>query len=141
MTLQRYTLLALSLAFLAAGCSDSSGRVAGVDKTTVRGPSGQKLTLVKPAGVTIQRGDAETVTIQLRRENLHEDVRVTIDDLPKGVEAVDAPRSTNGDSINLVLRASDQADLVKNHQAQVTAEGPHGMRATEPIEINVLQRS
>jgi hypothetical protein len=81
------------------------------------------------------------VTIHLRRENMSEDVRVSISNLPRGVEAVDAPRSTSANSVNVILRATDQADLVQNHQAMVKAEGPNGMTASEPIEISVTQKS
>ena len=115
--------------------------LAGCKETTVRGPSGQKLTVVKPAGVSLRRGQTETVTIDLRRENFTDDVKVSIKDLPSGVEAVDSPAKTTGDSVKIVLRAKDSAALVKNHQAKVNAEGPEGIRATEMLAVSVNDKS
>ncbi len=139
MTASRCVIALAGAAFLVGACSDESGRRPGIDQTTVRGHEGERLTLVKPGAVMLERGDAETVKIRLRRDDVPGDVGVSIDNLPGGVEAVDAPRSTRDDSVNIVLKASDRADLVRNHQAYVTAEAPDGMRATESIEINVRE--
>jgi len=116
-------------------------KITGTSKTEVRGTHGQKLAVYKPGNVKIRRGEAETVKIRLHRENFSDPVNVSISQLPAGVEAVDVPRSTNSDSIDVVLRASDHADLVKNHEALVTAEGPEGIRATQPFKMNVREKS
>lgn len=132
---------AAALAVVAGGCADNSGRVPGWDESTVRGPHGQKLSLVKPHGVDLERGEAETVTVQLEREDFNQAIEVTISRLPGGVVAVDAPRRTSSNSVQLVLRARDDADLVENHQALVTAVGPDGMQVSETLEITVRERS
>ena len=145
----------VSAVALAAGCSDSSWSssdhngsyrsssdgIAGLDGTTVRGKNGEKLVLYKPSNMTLKRGDAESVTVRMHRENFNGDVRVSVSNLPSGVEAVDAPRSTSSDSIKIVFRARDRADLVQNQDVLVTAEGPEGIRATESIKLTVRDRS
>lgn len=124
-----------------AGCAGRDGRVSGVDKTTVDGSNGMRLTLVKPRNVTIERGSAESVGVDVERDNFDGEVTIQFTRLPAGVEAVDSPRRTRGNHEEVVLRASHDADLVRNHQALVTVEGPDGMRATESIEISINQRS
>ncbi|HWL92576.1 MAG TPA: hypothetical protein VNT79_03495 [Phycisphaerae bacterium] len=135
------TCLVLGFALSVAGCSDSEGRVGGADKTTVRGSGGERLTLIKPVNITLRRGGAEGVTIRLERNNFDDEVKVSISQLPAGVEAVDSPRATRANEVEIVLRAGDNADLVERHQALVTAEGPEGIRATETLELNVQPQS
>ena len=129
------------MALLVGACADSTGRVGGVDQTTVRGPSGERLTVVKPRNIDLKRGEAESFVVELRRRNFSDEVKVTVSKLPRGVEAVDAPRKTTSDEVEIVLRASEGADLVGNHQALVTAEGPDGIQATETLQISVRERS
>ena len=130
-----------SMGLLPASCTDKGGRSQSADHTTVRGPAGQKLTIVKPSGVSLRRGQSETVTINLRRENLNGDVTISIANLPAGVEAVDAPRATRENSVKVVLRAKESAALVKNYQALVNADGPEGIRATETLQVSIGNRS
>jgi hypothetical protein len=61
--------------------------------------------------------------------------------LPRGVEAVDAPLTTTADRVELILRADDDADLVRGHEVKVTAHGPDGISATETLKISVRERS
>ncbi len=134
--------LVLGLAMVSVvGCADREGRVGGVDRTTVRGSDGERLTLVKPRNISIERGEAESIAVDLERNNLNGQVKITISQLPDGVEAVDTPRVTNGTHVELVLQAKPGAALVRNHQALVTAEGPDGIRATETLEISIEEQS
>lgn len=129
---------ACGMAF-AVGCSYESN-TQRTGETTVRGDHGEKLTIAQPKIQYITRGGTETVTINLRRDNFSDPVNVSISDLPSGVEAVDAPRSTNGDAVEIVLRARDDADLVSNHVVLVSAEGPEGIRATESFRLTVKEK-
>ncbi len=141
------------IALLTAGCSDnsswsssdrswsSSNHSLPTDGTTVRGKNGEVLVLYKPSNLSLRRGDAESLTVRMRRENFSGDVKVTVENLPSGVEAVDAPRSTRSDSIKIVFRARDRADLVKNQDVRISAEGPDGIRATESISLTVRDRT
>jgi len=108
--------------------------------TTVRGSHGEKLVLYKPGHVKIERGHSESMRVRIKRENFDDAVRVSMTQLPQGVEAVDMPRETHSDTIEVVLRADPQAALVKDHEALVTVEGPQDMRATEAFKVSVRQR-
>lgn len=135
---------------LAAGCndnnsmSDSHGGGSRRDfwgrETTVRGAHGEKLTLVKPSSQSVRRGDAETVTIHVKRNGFSDPINVSLSQLPAGVEAVDTPKSVTGDSVEVVLRASPTADLVSNQLVMVTASGPNGMGAQESFKLTVRDR-
>jgi len=137
---------------VAAGCTENSGSALSDSgngpkrdfwgrQTTVRGERGEKLTLVRPASQTVRRGDAETMTIRLKRSGISEPVNITVSQLPAGIEAVDMPKSTQSDAVEVVLRASPSADLVANQQVMVTATGPNGMSATETFRLTVKDRS
>jgi len=140
---------AIALA-VAAGCSENDGRMSSSSsgssrsfwdrETTVRGEHGEKLTLVRPASQSVRRGGAETMKIHLKRNGIREPVNVALTQLPAGVEAVDTPKSTDLDTVEVVLRASPSADLVTNHEVRVTATGPNGMSATETFRLTVKDR-
>ncbi len=131
----------IGAAVFVGACADSRGRVGGVDRTTVLGSGGEKLTLVKPKNVAIRRGEAESVVVRLRRHHFSDEVKITVSQLPRGVNAVDVPRATNADRVELLLRADEDAALVRGHQVMVTAHGPDGISATETLEISVRERS
>ena len=42
--------------------------------------------------------------------------------------------------VTFILRAGDKADLVQGYNAEVTAKGPGGIAATEPLKINIKTR-
>jgi hypothetical protein len=132
-------LAACAVALFTVGCSYES-REGRTGETTVYGEHGEKLTIAQPKIQDITRGGTETVTINLRRDNFSDPVNVSLSDLPSGIEAVDAPRSTNGDAVEIVLRASEDADLVSNHVVLVSAEGPNGIRATESFRLTVKEK-
>jgi hypothetical protein len=109
-------------------------------KTTVKETTlTPKLTLTKPSGVTLRRGETDKVDIKIGRENLTGDVRIKFDKLPKGVEIVDADQRLVGDKATFTLRALGDADIVNDFNAQVTAIGPDGMAVSEPFEITIKE--
>lgn len=123
-------LVAALAAFAIAGCSRSS---------TVEGTGQSKLTLVKPSAVTLERGGMAKSDIKIRRENLAGDVTIRFDRLPKGVDVVESDNKIVGDSGSYTLRARQDADLVQNYAADVTASaGPGNISVTEPINIYVI---
>jgi hypothetical protein len=130
----------LMVGVMAVGCSETSSSTGVNGNSTVHGRNGEKLTLVKPHDQDIERGGTENVTILLRRENINEPVKVSLTGLPSGIEAVDTPRSVNGDETKIVLRATDSADLVSNQQVQVMADGPNGIRTVETFRLTVKER-
>ncbi len=58
--------------------------------------------------------------------------------LPKGVDVVESDSKIVGDEGSYTLRASDEADLVENSSAQVSATGgASGMAVTQPFDVSV----
>lgn len=137
--LRSILVVACGAALFAVGCGYESS-TKRTSETTVHGDHGEKLTIAQPKEQDIERGGTETVTVHLARDNFSDPVNVSISDLPSGIEAVDAPRSTSGDQVDIVLRARDDADLVSNHVVLVSAEGPDGIRATESFRLTVKEK-
>ena len=142
MNRMRWVASGLAMLLLAPGCERSEHGSDGVvadNHTTVRGEADRKLTVTRPHDVTLHRGKAESMHVRFQRHNFDGPVTVAVSNLPGGVEAVDVPRQSQGNDDTIVLRASDRADLVDNHQAQVSLTGPDGMQATETFELSVKQ--
>ena len=114
---------------------------AGCASSTAKGAGGKELTLVRPAHQTLRRGETNRVDIMLMRENIPQDVALKFSDLPKGVKVVEADRKVKPDElvVTYTLFAANDADLVSNHVAKVTAEGPSGLRATESLAMTIKQ--
>ena len=129
--LRKIPICFVSVCFLAAGC----------EKTTVEGPAGKKLTLVKPMDSKIVRGSTEKVSIVVTRQNFDAPVMVRFENLPKGVKGAEGANEIEGNERTFVLTASADADLVKDHTAMVTVSGPDGMSATEQFKITVQEKS
>ena len=135
------TVFASGVFLLAAGCEYESRSDRMSSDTTVKGEHGERLSIHQPKDQDIRRGATETVTIRLQRSNISGPIRVTFSQLPSGVEAVDAPRETESDKIEVVLRARENADLVSNQRVLVTAEGPDNIRATESFNLTVKEQA
>jgi len=112
----------------------------GCEKTTVKGPEGKKLTLVKPMDTTIERGETRKVSISIARENYSGPVTVKFEGLPAGVTVADGGRQIEGNERTFALVASNNADLVSNHAAEVTISGPDGISATEVFHVTVREK-
>lgn len=114
---------------------------AGCEKTTVQGPAGKSLTLVKPINSTIKQGDNEKVSILVKRSNFSDPVTVTFNNLPSGVSVAGGDNKMEGSERTFVLSATDSAALVENHTASVTVTGPDGMSATEQFSITIRSKT
>lgn len=116
--------------------------VAGCQKATVEGPSGKKLTLIKPANQTIKQGDTDKVTVRVNRDNFRDAVTVHFDQLPQGIKVQDQDTTIPaGDSLaTFTLKAEPNAPPVDKHETSVTAEGPDGMKVTERFQISVKEK-
>lgn len=125
------TMLLLALAALAAACERGA---------SVSGEKGGTLTLAKPRAVLVQRGGTGEANIAIARMNVPGEVKVRFDDLPRGVEMTDTKHTIAGDGGTFTLRATDSADLVEHHVAQVTVTGSDGTAVTQPIEITVVEK-
>ena len=123
-------LLVISIAALAlAGCAKSA---------SVEGPGTGKLTLTKPAAVTLHRGGMAKADVTIARKDLAGEVTIKFTNLPKGVDVVDGDAKIVGDKGSYTLRAGETADLVENFSANVTASaGPGNISVSEPMNISV----
>lgn len=122
----------LMIAGLAVGCGKSA---------TVEGEAGTKLTLTKPSAVTIQRGDMSKVDVKITRRDLPGDVTIRFANLPSGVDVVDSANRLVGDKGSYTLRAAENADLVENHMADMTATAASGLAVTQSFSITVKEKS
>ena len=125
--------------YVIAGMMTACLLAAGCEKTTVEGPNSTKLTLVKPADSTVQRGSTDKVAIVVKRTNFSEPITVSFSDLPDGVSVTDDGGKIEGNERTFVLRADENADLVSDHAAKVSATGPAGITATEVFHITVKE--
>lgn len=122
---------ALALVMFALGC----------EETSVEGPTGKKLTLSQPSSQTMKRGETNQITISISRSNFADSVGVKFSDLPKGTTVVESKKiDADKNSGTYTLHSAPDADLVANHVAKVTVEGPGGMTATETFKITVTDK-
>ncbi len=116
-------------ALLVSGCSKPA---------SVQGEGTRKLSLDKPGSMTIERGGLAKAGIKIRRQDVAGEVSIAFTNLPKGVELVEAGKRIVGDEGSYTFRASDTADLVENHVADVTASaGPGDIAVAQPFTISV----
>jgi len=113
--------------------------MAGCQKTTVEGPEGKKLTVIKPVDQTIKQGEADKVMVKISRANFRDAVTVRFEELPAGVKVQDKDaKIAAGDSTaTFTLQAEPNAPPVDKHQAVVTVEGPDGMKASERFQVTI----
>jgi hypothetical protein len=118
--------------------------VAGLacERSSTMGSAGKKLSIIKPSDQTLKRGEVNDLAISINRDNFSSPVKVKFQRLPKGVEVVE-PRDIPADQTRIVytLHAANDADLVENYEAMVTAEGPDGMATTETFRVSVRDKT
>jgi len=98
------------------------------------------LALHEPGEVTIVRGQSAEMKLMIQRENVTDPIRISFENLPSGVEAVDSDKQIVGDEGTYILEAGDEADLVEGHVVRVTAQGPDNLSHTEEFRIDVLEQ-
>jgi len=115
----------------------------GCQQTSVEGPGGKKLTVVKPADQTLRRGETNQITLTINRDNFRDPVDVKFENLPKGVQVQDKDKkiATGDNTATFTLVADASADLVENHEVKVSATGPDGMKVTETFRLSVKEKS
>jgi len=105
---------------------------------TVRGTQGQSLTSTTPTSMTIHRGDSAPLEVGIDREKFTGPVTVSIFQLPKGVESDKSSIKAEATSATFILKAAAGADLVTNQAVGVTVEDPNGRKATQFVNVNVV---
>ena len=121
-------------ALVIAGC----GR--GDRESTVTGQAGAKLTIVQPAPVMLTRGGSAQVKIVIVRGEIKDPVAIGFDVLPNGVSVVAPDTKIVGIEGTYTLKAEDDAQLVANHHAHVTAKGPGNISATVDLVMTVQEK-
>ena len=114
------------------------------DKTTAS-PSkeGGTFVLSKPSEVAIKRGDTAKIKISVeRKNNLNDALDVAFAKLPKGVKVNEAETkiAEKQDSAEFTVSAAADAELVTNHEAEVTVRGGGAGPATEKFNVTVKEK-
>ncbi len=120
---------ALAACLFAAACTSDA---------TVRGTQGKSLTSTTPKSMTIHRGDSAPLEVGIDREKFTGPVTVSIFQLPKGVESDKSSIKAETTSATFILKAGAAADLVTNQAVGVTVEDPNGRKATQFVNVNVI---
>src|SRR5262245_10345378 len=80
------------------------------DTTTVRGPAGEYMSETTARAATIHRGESVPLQVGIDRVNFTGPVKVSISQLPHGVEADKSSQNVATTSATFILRASKTAD-------------------------------
>jgi hypothetical protein len=111
------------------------------EKSVSADASGRRLTLTKPTNQSLKRGETEQVGVSIGREKFTGPVKVKFTKLPQGVTVVvNKEIASDQTSADYTLHAANEADLVENHEAAVTAEGPDGLATTQTFLITVKDK-
>lgn len=105
--------------------------------TTVRGPSGQAVTATTPEALVIHRGESVPLRVEIDRANFSGPVKVSIAQLPSGVEADRSSMTVDTTSATFALKASSKADLVRNQAVAVTIAAMDGRKAMQYVNLTV----
>ena len=120
----------LALAGLAALVGCSSDEAAG----------GLKLSMLQVADQTLHRGETNKVALTVARSNFDAAIEVEFRNLPDGVEVVENGPIPAGDNVrSYTLVASDDADLVEDHRAEVVVKGPRSLETKQAFDITVKE--
>ncbi len=104
---------------------------------TVRGTDGQSLTATTVRSMTIRRGETAALEVAIDRQNFTGAVKVSISQLPKGVETDQSSMKVETTRATFVLAASASADLVSNQAVSITVEDPSGRQALQYVNLTV----
>jgi hypothetical protein len=129
--------LSLFLAVLAA----LMGASAGCEKSTV-GARGKKLTVMKPADQTIQRGETNEVKIIIKRDDFRDPVNVRFEGLPTGVTVQDqnGQIAAEANTATFTLKADPNANLGKDQVVYVKVSAPDGLNTEESFKLTVKDK-
>lgn len=121
---------ALALAGLAAGCK--AGKV--------EDESGRKLTLVAPSSQKLAQGETNKILVAIARTGVDGPVHIKFEGLPSGVSVVESTTEipANSSTATFTLHAANDAEVVSDRPATVTAVGPGGMSVSERFNLDVV---
>jgi hypothetical protein len=110
---------------------------AACQSTTVRGPEDQKLVATTPTALTIHRGESTALEVGIDRVNFSGPVKVSVSQLPKGVDVDRATQKVETATATFALKAAKDADLVAEQKIGVTVEDADGRRAMQYVALTV----
>lgn len=110
---------------------------------TVRGPDGERLTLVQPADQVMEQGETNKIAVTVTRVNFDGDIPISFDGLPSGVSIVeDDLKVPQGENLrSFTLHAKPDADVGVTEEVWVRAEGPNGMATSQAFTLTVKKKS
>lgn len=120
--------LALAACLAAAACEQT---------TAVRGPSGERVAATTPDALVIHRGESIPLRVEIDRTNFSGPVKVSIAQLPRGVEADRSSMTVDTTSATFALKAKSDADLVRNQAVAVTIAAMDGRKAMQYVNLTV----
>jgi hypothetical protein len=105
--------------------------------TTMRGGDDQSVTATTPRSMTIRRGETTDLKVAIDRKNTNGAVKVSISQLPAGVEAEPSSMKVESTVATFILKATSAAPIVSHQQIAITIEDGDGHQAMQYIELNV----
>src|SRR5262249_31232668 len=133
---REHSMSALSKAVLIAVLGAS---LSACESTTVKGPGGAEFTATTPKSVTVRRGSSTPLEIAIERRNVSGDLKVSITQLPSGVDADRSSMSVATTGATIVLRARSDAALVRDQAVLVTVEDSNGRQAKQYVNLTVTE--
>jgi hypothetical protein len=133
--MRKLSVLVAVVLMVTSGCNKAS--------MEVQGEGGKALGLtVSPKAIGLTQGQKAQVTVQVKRTNFDDPVKLDFSQLPKGVTIVEDTRTIDKGSTQatFTLKAEEKAPAESGHVAKVAAEAA-GMKAGPlEIKVNVLEK-
>lgn len=125
-----------------AGVLALAGLVAACDVAKVNDEQGRKITLVAPASQKLVQGETNRVLVAVARTGINGPIHIKFDGLPSGVSVVESKTEIPADSstATFTLHAENDAEIVADRPATVTAVGPGGMSVSERFNLDVVAK-
>jgi hypothetical protein len=112
--------------------------VGACQSTSVRDSRGERVATV-PRSMVLHRGESSALQVAIDRDDFRGPVTVSLSQLPKGVEVDRATQKVETDMATFALKASRDADLVRNQAVAVTLDGDDGRRATQYVTLSIQE--
>ena len=109
----------------------------GCESTTVRGSEGQVVTATTPRSLVVRRGASNDLKVTIDRKNITGPVKVSLSQLPMGVDAEPKSMKVESTIATFILKAAPSAPLVEKQAIAVTIEDPDGRQALQYVDLSV----
>jgi hypothetical protein len=126
--MRTYVPFALAACLFAAACQETMA---------VRGPRDEYVAATTPEALVIHRGESAPLRVEIDRVNFTGPVKVSIAQLPRGVDADRSSMTVDTTSATFALKAKRDADLVSNQAVAVTIAAMDGRKAMQYVNLTV----